>query len=119
MRILLVLAALLAGSGAAVATPAPAVNVPKPAAQKALGSLFAALARAGSAEEAKPIEDQILAQFLQSGSPSIDLLMGRAASALQGGDVKTAKKLFDSVTAIEPDYAEGWHQRAPYRSGGR
>ncbi len=112
MRGLLILAVLLAGPGAAVATPAPAVNVPKPAAQTGLDTLFAALARASSAEEAKPIEDQILAQFLQSGSPSIDLLMGRAASALQGGDVKTAKKLFDSVTAIEPDYAEGWHQRA-------
>lgn len=113
MRMALVLVALLAGSGAAAAAT-PAANAPaqKPAARTGLDTLFKALAQAQSAEEAKPIEAQILARFLQSGSPSIDLLMNRAASALQGGDVKTAKKLFDSVTAIEPDYAEGWHQRA-------
>lgn len=112
MRIAVVLVAFLAGSGAAVAAvPAAKAPAEKPA-QKGLDSLFTALAEAGSAEEAKPIEERILAQFLQSGSPSIDLLMNRAAAALQAGDVKTAKKLFDSVTAIEPDYAEGWHQRA-------
>lgn len=37
--------------------------------------------------------------------------MARAASAAQGGDKDTAKKLFYSVTDIAPDFAEGWHQR--------
>lgn len=113
MRMALVLVALLAGSGAALAAT-PAANAPaqKPAAHKELDALFKALVQAQSAEEAKPIEERIIAQFLQSGSPSIDLLMSRAGAALQGGDVKTAKRLFDSVTAIEPDFAEGWHQRA-------
>jgi hypothetical protein len=90
MRIAVVLVAFLAGSGAAVAAvPAAKAPAEKPA-QKGLDSLFTALAKAGSAEEAKPIEERILAQFLQSGSPSIDLLMNRAAAALQAGDLKTA-----------------------------
>jgi len=77
-----------------------------------LDTLFAQLAKAQSAEEAKPIENQILAQFDISGSPSVDLLMARGAVAADGGDSDTAKKLFDSVTSIAPNFAEGWHERA-------
>ena len=77
-----------------------------------LDTLFAQLAKAQSPEDAKPIETQILAQFEQSGSPSVDLLMARGAAALGGGDNDTAKKLFGSVTQIAPNFAEGWHERA-------
>lgn len=74
--------------------------------------LFAALSKASSEEEAKPIEERILTSFLQSGSPTVDLLMTRAAAALHGGDNDVARKLVASVTSIAPTYAEGWHQRA-------
>ena len=74
--------------------------------------LFAQLAKSQSAEDAKPIEEQIFAYFTQSGSASIDLLMARGAVALADGDSDTAKKLFNSVTALAPDFAEGWHERA-------
>ena len=90
-----------------------APNAPKPQApDHSLNGLFASLARASSEEEAKPIEQQIEELFLQSNSASVDLLMTRAAAALQGGDTETAKKLLNSVTDIAPNYAEGWHQRA-------
>jgi Flp pilus assembly protein TadD len=49
---------------------------------------------------------------MQSGSPSVDLLMARGTAALTGGDKDTALKLFDAVTSIAPNYAEGWHSRA-------
>jgi tetratricopeptide (TPR) repeat protein len=111
MRIALVFAALLLASSAEAATPPPFAGADVPAAEKQLDALFASLAKAGSAEEAQPVEQQILGLFLLSGSPSIDLLMNRAAEALQSGDVGTAKRLFDSVTDIAPGYAEGWHQR--------
>ena len=74
-------------------------------------ALFKQLHAAGSPEEAKPIEQQIISLFMQSGSPSIDLLMMRAAAAGGAGDKDTAKKLYDAVTGIAPNYAEGWHQR--------
>ena len=75
-------------------------------------SLFAALAKTQSEEEAKPLEEKILASFLHSPSPTVELLMTRAGAALEAGDGGTAKKLIASVTTIAPDYAEGWHQRA-------
>ena len=94
---------------AAAATKPPAHT---PAQTKDIDGLFTALRNAGSDEEAKPIEDRIMAAFLRSGSPTVDLLMGRAAASLRSGDVNTTKKLIASVTEIAPDYAEGWHQRA-------
>lgn len=113
MRFGLVLALCLvtAGADGAAAAPPPA-KAAAPAAGKAPDALFASLAKASSAEEAKPIEDEILAFFLQSGSASVDLLMQRAAQTLGAGDMTAAKQILDSVTGIAPDYAEGWHQRA-------
>jgi len=97
---------VLACSGAMAAPPKHILS-PKP-----IDVLFQALKGVSSPEEAKPIEDQIGLLFMQSGSPSIDLLMTRANAALVGGDKGTAKKLFESVTSIAPNYAEGWHSRA-------
>ncbi|MGH6871466.1 MAG: tetratricopeptide repeat protein [Rhizomicrobium sp.] len=121
----LLIAALVFGACAAqagplppsgpVAKPAPpsahAAAKPKPA-PKPLDELFAALARAQSEEDAKPVEDAILAQFQQSGSATVDLLMARSAAALEAGDKKTARQIVDSITDIAPDFAEAWHRRA-------
>jgi len=88
-----------------------AAEQPKTPANRQLDKLFGDLAKADSTEDAKPIEDQIIALFAQSGSPSVDLLMTRALAAEQGGDKDTARKLLDSVTEIAPEFAEGWHER--------
>ena len=77
-----------------------------------LDQLFRQLSDAETEDEAKPIEQQIEALFLQSGSATIDLLMTRGAAALQAGDSKLAAKLVTTVTEIAPGFAEGWHQRA-------
>jgi len=77
-----------------------------------LDKLFADLAKAQSEDDANPIQTQIEALFQQSGSPTVDLLMARGQSALQSGDTGTARKMFDSVTGLAPDFAEGWHMRA-------
>ncbi len=79
---------------------------------RALDQLFARLGKAPSSEDAKPIEKEILLQFLQSGSPSVDLLMSRVDVLMDAGDSKTAKKILDAVTSIAPLYAEGWHARS-------
>jgi predicted TPR repeat methyltransferase len=94
---------------AAPSKPPPAKHKPV---RPALDELFARLAKAESAEDAKPIEDQIFALFVQSGSPSVDLLMTRGAAALATGDDDVARKLFDAVTQVAPGFAEGWHQKA-------
>ena len=90
---------------------APAKPAPKP-----LDALLAQLHAAGSPEEAKPLEEQILGLFQQSGSPSVDLLMTREAAAESGGDKDVARKLADALTEIAPNYSEGWHRRATLQS---
>jgi Flp pilus assembly protein TadD len=103
MRIaVLALSALLAAPAMAAAPKHPANE---------LDALFSALGKAQSEQEAKPIEDKIMTAFLRSGSPTVDLLMTRAAAAAQAGSDDLARKLVSAVTNVAPDYAEGWHQR--------
>ncbi|HEY2446850.1 MAG TPA: hypothetical protein VGI20_14030 [Rhizomicrobium sp.] len=104
-------ATLLAALSVAGATPHRPVQPAAPKADPQIDVLFGQLARAGSDDEAKPLEEQILTLFLQSGSASVDLLMTRTAAALAGGDLDSARKLLEAVTEIAPGYAEGWHQR--------
>lgn len=103
-----ILAAALLAVPAAAATP----KAPAHLAMAPLDKLFDALKQASTPDDAKPIEAEIALIFLQSGSPSIDLLMSRGTSALASGDNDTARKIFDAVTGIAPNYAEGWHERA-------
>jgi Flp pilus assembly protein TadD len=104
----IVVAAALSGS----MQPAPSQTDRHQPSDRELDTLFAALAKTRSAEEAKPVEEQILSRFMASGSPSVDLLMSRAAAALAGGDKNDARRIVNAVTAVAPDYAEGWHQKA-------
>ena len=105
MRLAAFIFALLLPAAAWAAPPQP------------LDALFAQLRAAQSPEDAKPIEEQILTLFRQSGSPSVDLLMARAAAAEAAGDKDTARQLVDAVTDIASKYAEGWHSRAVLQSG--
>ena len=105
MRIIALLMALLLPVAAIAAAP-----------PNSLDALFAQLKTVERPEEAKPIEQQILAQFLRSGSPSVDLLMTRADAALQAGQKDVARKLYDTVTDLAPRYAEGWHRRGIMQS---
>jgi tetratricopeptide (TPR) repeat protein len=103
---------LLLFAGPALAVPPPKPAAPAPSQVTSEDQLFAQLRKAESAEDAHPIEEKLLAMFRPSGSPSVDLLMARAQAALAATDNKTAKQLIDAVTAIAPNYAEGWHTRA-------
>lgn len=102
MRIFLLTAtfALLAGSTQA-ATPA----------SHTLDGLISKLGKTSSSEDAKPLEKEILIQFLQSGSATVDLLMTRADALAGGDDKNNAEKILDMITRIAPLYAEGWHQK--------
>lgn len=96
----------------ASAAPQPtAIKKEEPQGPPELQSLFQQLGKAGSPDQAKPLEVKILTLFLESGSASVDLLMTRTAAALADGDSDTARKLLDVVTEVAPNYAEGWHQR--------
>jgi tetratricopeptide (TPR) repeat protein len=77
-----------------------------------LDTLFDALKIAPDAESAKAIEDRIWALWMVSGSDTCNLLMGRAKAAADEKDYDLAIKLLDAVTALKPDYTEGWNRRA-------
>ncbi|HVZ69249.1 MAG TPA: hypothetical protein VG891_07275 [Rhizomicrobium sp.] len=111
MRVFFAFAALLTVPFAAHADTSRPAPKSLTAAQQ-LDNLFSELAKAESAQDAEPIESQIEALFLQSGSPTVDLLITRSQSALKSGDAETARKVIDSVTNLAPDFAEGWHLRA-------
>jgi len=97
---------------AALVLPLLASSMALAAGPSAEDKLFAELKKADSVETAKPIEDKLVQLFRASGSPSIDLLMTRAGSALGQADHATARTLIDSVTKVAPRYAEGWRMRA-------
>ena len=77
-----------------------------------LGELFDALAKAPSAEMAAPIEQEIAKVWAESKSPTTDLLYLRGAAALEGEDADLALKLFETMTVLEPNFAEGWNMLA-------
>lgn len=113
--------ALLPGAWAGEApVPAPQASVEQapaipddPAARAAaLDVLFDQLAKARSLEESRPVEAAIFKLWMQSGSPSIDLLMQRGLEAFSEKDFDRALFYFDEVVKLAPDFAEGWDKRA-------
>lgn len=115
LYLLLVLPGLAAAAPAVRAeeAPPPAQGEERPdARQRALDLLFGQLAAAESAEEGRALEGAIQALWLQSGSPSVDLLMGRGLDALHEEDYDRAYFYFDEVVTLSPGFAEGWNKRA-------
>jgi Flp pilus assembly protein TadD len=103
--------AALSIAGAAPEQTPTKIKIAVPRQASELETLFGQLGKAVSPEEARPVEEKILAMFLESGSASVDLLMTRAAAALAYADTQTARRLLDVVTQVAPKYAEGWRQR--------
>jgi tetratricopeptide (TPR) repeat protein len=83
--------------------------------QKILDELFDRLARAPDELEAKGIAGAIERVWMHSGSDTANLLMGRAVQAMHLKDFGLSQQLLGSVVEIEPDWAEGWNQRATAR----
>ena len=101
--------------GVSAEPPAPlARDVPSPAATQAerLDALFAELRREGDGAKAEAIAARIQREWQDSGSATVDLLMGRAAQAIARKNGAAALDLLDQTVVLDPDYAEGWNRRA-------
>ncbi|NNE57236.1 MAG: tetratricopeptide repeat protein [Hellea sp.] len=81
---------------------------PKAEKQARLDDLFIKLRDETDADTANLIAEEIWAHWLQSGSASVDLLIRRATAAATNGKTKLARRLYDQILVIEPDYAEAW-----------
>lgn len=77
-----------------------------------LEKLFERLAAAKTPEEAKGVANLIQRRWARSNSPTADLLMTRAQTAMKGKQLDLAIELLDRVISLEPDWAEAWNQRA-------
>jgi tetratricopeptide (TPR) repeat protein len=89
---------------------APAVPAASP--QKTQAMLLDGLKRERDPEKAREIANQLLANWNDSGSATVNLLMQWANTAI--GDKKNGAALdfLDRVTLLQPDYPEGWNRRA-------
>ena len=86
-----------------------------PTRAEALDRLLARLAQAHDAAEAKGIATLVQQMWMQSGSDTADLLMGRAMEATDRGRRDVAEALLDKVIALRPGWAEAWNKRATLR----
>jgi tetratricopeptide (TPR) repeat protein len=113
------LAVLLALGAALAPVPVPAQEAPVPSVApeapqsnaERLDALFAELAEPGR-EDWERVENEIVAIWSKSGSPSMDLLLRRGNEALEAEDPMTALEHFSALTDHAPDFAEGWNGRA-------
>lgn len=95
-----------------LAAPAVAVTPPPQGKDAQVDKLFGQLEKATSSDQAKPVEDRIMALFEQSDSATVEILMQRSTLLLKAGDKDRTKKLLEAITTVAPDFAEGWHRRA-------
>ncbi|WP_162901670.1 tetratricopeptide repeat protein [Breoghania sp. L-A4] len=77
-----------------------------------LDTLFKKLADAKSASARARVVHQIQVEWSRSESPTIDLLMARAHSAIQNKAPGLALDLLDAVVRFKPDFVAGWNRRA-------
>lgn len=80
--------------------------------KKALDDLFASLKHQRNQAEAERTASQIGAALGQSGSASVDLMMGWAAKALVDKKYDLALDFLDQTIALKPDFAEAYNRRA-------
>ncbi len=91
----------------------PLEPVDDPAAHaKRLGDLFMRLKQEPTAAKAESIAAQINAEWLESGSATVDLLVQRAGTAIGKNDNAAAFDFLDQAIILDPNYAEAWNRRA-------
>lgn len=77
-----------------------------------LDTLYSRLENAESPKRAKAIAQRIERQWLQSASPTVDLLITRAMALTREEQYDLALAILDAVVVAAPDFAEGWNRRA-------
>lgn len=84
---------------------------PKAEREARLDALFERLKTANT-EDSELIAEEIWAIWLDSGSPSVDMILLRGTAFEKRGETARARRMYDHVTTLMPDYAEGWARSA-------
>ncbi len=77
-----------------------------------LDPLFEKLKAAADAREAQIYENAIWRVWLEPEDGAINSLMRLGLDAQNRGDMFGAFAVYDAITGLKPDYAEGWNRRA-------
>ena len=119
-----VLFSLIVAAGVSLAAPSaclaaqekqvgPAQPFPSaPARTKMLDALFVRLKQAPDPSSAAAIRALIAQAWAHPESPTADLLMTRAESALKDARQTDASSLLDRIVSLYPDWGYGWRRRA-------
>ncbi|PPQ32379.1 hypothetical protein CCR94_06105 [Rhodoblastus sphagnicola] len=83
-----------------------------PPRQKLIDGLFVRLQLAEDPETAVQLRAMIGEIWSHSGSPTGDLLMSRAESALRAANGEVAAKLLEKLVLLYPDWGQAWRRRA-------
>jgi tetratricopeptide (TPR) repeat protein len=111
------LAATLALAVGASGAPETGTGAPPPATdaqtrEKVFNDLFAQLRNAPDSFAAGHLRALIERVWSHSGSPTADLLMNRAESALKARDNAQASLLLDRIVSLYPWWSQAWRRRA-------
>ena len=77
--------------------------------------LLDALKAAPTEAVAAPLETRLRQMWMESGTASVTLLMGRGLRALKGQANDDAVEAFSDAITLDPNLAEAYHQRAVAR----
>jgi len=77
-----------------------------------LDELFSELKRERNEKAAQRLSSRIWQEWNNSGSSSVDLMMGWAKSAMDEKKFDVALDFLDQVVTLDPKYPEGWNRRA-------
>jgi tetratricopeptide (TPR) repeat protein len=80
-----------------------------------LAALFEHLGKAADADEAEGIAAAIQRVWLQSDSPTANLLMRRGVAAMEAQHLPLALTVFDRLLILQPNWAAAWEKRATTR----
>ncbi len=77
-----------------------------------LDVLFERLKNETEADAANLIAEEVWALWLDSGSSTVDMILLRGTAYEKRGETEAARRMYDHVTTLLPDYAEGWARSA-------
>lgn len=93
--------------------PAPAVTAPqKESVSQTVDSLFDGLKKERNADKGKAIAAQIVAEWADSASPTVNLLMQWAAEAVEAKRKSAAYDFLDQAILLDPAFFGGVFARA-------